>query len=178
MVLLQVYMSAFDRKIDPAESVLSEKRRRTLILLDIRVKAALWSPLREESEPAEVLRFWLDKQGSREEKDTQKRGIILRMQEGFDKQDSRDEREILNEPSKPGVGNERDSWGVGEGERNVRNVRSKANVREDERGKRNERDSWGNWNKQSKWSKAGVQNDEEGKWSKANMPQGVKGRSS
>ncbi|MFY9597503.1 MAG: hypothetical protein WAP53_03835 [Dysgonamonadaceae bacterium] len=152
--LLQVYMSAFDRKIDPAESVLSEKRRRTLILLDIRVKAALWSPLREESEPAEVLRFWLDKQ------------------------DSRDEREILNEPSKPGVGNERDSWGVGEGERNVRNVRSKANVREDERGKRNERDSWGNWNKQSKWSTAGVQNDEEGKWSKANMPQGVKGRSS
>ena len=148
-------MSAFDRKIDPAESMLSEKRRRTLILLDIRVKAALWSPLREESEPAEVLRFWLDKQGSREEKDTQKRGIILRMQEGFDKQDSRDEREILNEPSKPGVGNERDSWGVG-----------------------NERDSWGNWNKQSKWSKAGVQNDEEGKWSKANMPQGVKGRSS
>ena len=147
-------MSAFDRKIDPAESMLSEKRRRTLILLDIRVKAALWSPLREESEPAEVLRFWLDKQ------------------------DSRDEREILNEPSKPGVGNERDSWGVGEGERNVRNVRSKANVREDERGKRNERDSWGNWNKQSKWSKAGVQNDEEGKWSKANMPQGVKGRSS
>ena len=139
-------MSAFDRKIDPAESMLSEKRRRTLILLDIRVKAALWSPLREESEPAEVLRFWLDKQGSREEKDTQKRGIILRMQEGFDKQDSRDEREILNEPSKPGVGNERDSWG--------------------------------NWNKQSKWSKAGVQNDEEGKWSKANMPQGVKGRSS
>ena len=147
-------MSAFDRKIDPAESMLSEKRRRTLILLDIRVKAALWSPLREESEPAEVLRFWLDKQ------------------------DSRDEREILNEPSKPGVGNERDSWGVGEGERNVRNVRSKANVREDERGKRNERDSWGNWNKQSKWSTAGVQNDEEGKWSKANMPQGVKGRSS
>lgn len=133
---------------------LSEKRRRTLISLDMRMKAALWSPLREESEPAEVLRFWLDKQ------------------------DSRDEREILNEPSKPGVGNERDSWGVGEGERNVRNVRSKANVREDERGKRNERDSWGNWNKQSKWSTAGVQNDEEGKWSKANMPQGVKGRSS
>ena len=64
MVLLQVYMSAFDRKIDPAESMLSEKRRRTLILLDIRVKAALWSPLREESEPAEVLRFWLDKQAA------------------------------------------------------------------------------------------------------------------
>ena len=57
-------MSAFDRKIDPAESMLSEKRRRTLILLDIRVKAALWSPLREESEPAEVLRFWLDKQAA------------------------------------------------------------------------------------------------------------------
>jgi hypothetical protein len=44
---------------------LSEKRRRTLISLDMRVKAALWSPLTEESEPAEVLRFWLDKQGKR-----------------------------------------------------------------------------------------------------------------
>jgi hypothetical protein len=44
---------------------LSEKRRRTLISLDMRVKAALWSPLKEESEPAEVLRFWLDKQGKR-----------------------------------------------------------------------------------------------------------------
>ncbi len=44
---------------------LSEKRRRTLISLDMRVKAALWSPLREESEPAAVLRFWLDKQGKR-----------------------------------------------------------------------------------------------------------------
>ena len=42
---------------------LSEKRRRTLISLDMRVKAALWSPLTEESEPGEVLRFWLDKQG-------------------------------------------------------------------------------------------------------------------
>ncbi len=44
---------------------LSEKRRRTLISLDMRVKAALWSPLQEESEPAAVLRFWLDKQGKR-----------------------------------------------------------------------------------------------------------------
>jgi hypothetical protein len=44
---------------------LSEKRRRTLISLDMRVKAALWSPLKEESEPAAVLRFWLDKQGKR-----------------------------------------------------------------------------------------------------------------
>ncbi|GEM_PF-645668 len=44
---------------------LSEKRRRTLISLDMRVKAALWSPLTEESEPGEVLRFWLDKQGKR-----------------------------------------------------------------------------------------------------------------
>jgi hypothetical protein len=59
---------------------LSEKRRRTLISLDMRMKAALWSPLREESEPAAVLRFW------------------------FDKQDSRDEQESLNKRSKPGVG--------------------------------------------------------------------------
>jgi hypothetical protein len=82
---------------------LSEKRRRTLISLDMRMKAALWSPLREESEPAAVLRFW------------------------FDKQDSRDEQESLNKRSKPGVGNERNTWGiqskwskpgVGEGERN------------------------------------------------------------
>ncbi|HXL00814.1 MAG TPA: hypothetical protein PLE90_05375 [Dysgonamonadaceae bacterium] len=82
---------------------MSEKRRRTLISLDMRMKAALWSPLREESEPAAVLRFW------------------------FDKQDSRDEQGSLNERSKPGVGNERNTWGiqskwskpsVGEGERN------------------------------------------------------------
>ncbi|MFY9515070.1 MAG: hypothetical protein WAP46_01985 [Dysgonamonadaceae bacterium] len=45
----------------------------------------------------------------------------------FDKQDSRDEQGSLNERSKPGVGNERNTWGiqskwskpgVGEGERN------------------------------------------------------------
>jgi hypothetical protein len=51
--------------LTPVLSELAEKRRRTLISLKMRVKAAWWSPLSEENEPARVLKFWLDKQGKR-----------------------------------------------------------------------------------------------------------------
>ncbi len=51
--------------LTPVLAELAEKRRRALISLKMRVKAALWSPLSEENEPARVLKFWLDKQGER-----------------------------------------------------------------------------------------------------------------
>jgi hypothetical protein len=51
--------------LTPVLAELEEKRRRALISLKMRVKAALWSPLSEENEPARVLKFWLDKQGER-----------------------------------------------------------------------------------------------------------------
>jgi hypothetical protein len=268
---------------------LSEKRRRTLISLDMRVKAALWSPLKEESEPAEVLRFWLDKQGKRlvngsriaqtrgvnemlrdvaddaslrealealhlmplvenlretndafdaaflkrnedwARKEKSNRRVIRKSvdeavkllmgmlvsfaeldgQTGYaeligeldrllvyyrrmvavrkgrrsaakERAKSREHRsnanmqsgrEELDKQGMQGVWNERNNWGiqskgsnpgvgVEEGERNERN---KASVQEDERGKQNERDSWGNWNKQSKWSIQG-ERGELSKW--------------
>jgi len=73
-----------------AEGVVG-KRRRTLISLDMRVKAVLWSPLREESEPAEVLRFWLDKQsmqGGRDERGNLKKQYTQSMQGSREKQDT------------------------------------------------------------------------------------------
>jgi hypothetical protein len=51
--------------LTPVLAELAEKRRRALISLKMRVKAALWSPLSEENEPARVLKFRLDKQGER-----------------------------------------------------------------------------------------------------------------
>ena len=51
--------------LTPVLDELAEKRRRALISLKMQVKAALWSPLSEENEPARVLKFWLDKQGER-----------------------------------------------------------------------------------------------------------------